>query len=446
MPAESYNATPQKPQTSIINLYADLEVSRLEKLLNEHLDTLIYQDTSFTDNNVDNLKFKAWKVGDVKLGFEQNELNWELPLRITFQKAMTLFGYNIPLVDSWEYTGQVKLRYKTKMTINRDWSIKTSTASDGYVWTKKPAVKIGGIDIPVTIIANLLLPARLQSFSQQIDEVIASYIDFRGYAEQGWNMLFNPFKVPGDYNAWLSITPYSVALVPIQGSAGHIRLGAAITSDVVCSLDNTPFAGKITALPTIQQLKEPSDTFKINLLTDIPYSTINRKIKEEIGDSLFVFGNRKIRFETFRVYGTNEKMAVETRVSGSINGDLYLTGIPYFNAEDTTLRIRELKFDLKTRNLAMKSAKWLFNGKIERAITRSVAIPFKSNISGIEQQIKSVFYHYQLGYGFELNGRLTRLSVSELYLSPESVKANVIFSGKLSLGLGESRSIASPNK
>ena len=104
MPAESYNATPQKPQTSIINLYADLEVSRLEKLLNEHLDTLIYQDTSFTDNNVDNLKFKAWKVGDVKLGFEQNELNWELPLRITFQKAMTLVGYNIPLVDSWEYT------------------------------------------------------------------------------------------------------------------------------------------------------------------------------------------------------------------------------------------------------------------------------------------------------------------------------------------------------
>ena len=52
MPAESYNATPQKPQTSIINLYADLEVSRLEKLLNEHLDTLIYQDTSFTDVEV----------------------------------------------------------------------------------------------------------------------------------------------------------------------------------------------------------------------------------------------------------------------------------------------------------------------------------------------------------------------------------------------------------
>jgi len=77
-------------------------------------------------------------------------------------------------------------------------------------------------------------------------------------------------------------------------------------------------------------LKLLSDTFKVNLLTDIPYSTINRMIKEQLGDSTFVFGKRRIRFETFRVYGTNERMAVETTVSGSIKGTLYLTGIPYF--------------------------------------------------------------------------------------------------------------------
>jgi len=223
--------------------------------------------------------------------------------------------------------------------------------------------------------------------------------------------------------------------MPIQGSGGHIRLGAAITSDVECLLDNVPPAGKVTALPNIQSLKLPSDTFKINLLTDIPYTTINRMISEEMGDSTFVFGTRRIKFETFRVYGTNDRMAVETTVSGSIKGSLYLTGIPYFNAEDTTLRIKDLKFDIKTRSLMMRSAKWLFSGKIERKIARSVVIPFKSNISETEKQLSRFFNHYTLGYGFELNGKLSRLSVSELYLSPESVKANVVFSGNVSLGL-----------
>ncbi len=437
MPAESYGSNLVKPQTSIINLYADIEVIKLEKLINDHIDSVLYQDTSFTDNGNDNLKLKAWKAGDVKLKFEQDELSWELPARVVFKKGVKLFGYNVPYVDAWEYTGQIRLRYKTKLGVNRDWNIKSVTVSDGYIWTKKPAVKIGGVDVPVTIIANLLLPGYLQTFSRQIDDLISANFDFRGYAEKGWSMLFNPFKIPGEYNAWLSITPYSVSLVPIQGSAGHIRLGAAITSDVTCLLDNTPSSGKVAALPYIQPLKLASDSFRINLLTDIPYSTINRMITQQIGDSIFQFGSRRIRFETFRVYGTDEKMAVETKVSGSINGTLYLTGVPYFNSEDTTLRIKSLKFDLKTRNLAMRSSKWLFNGKIERAITRSVAIPFKSNIAGIEQQITRLIRHYPLVYGFELNGKLTRLSVSDLYLSPESVKANVVFSGNLSFGLGD---------
>ena len=435
MPIESYRAIPRRPETSIINLYADLEVSQLESRINGQLDSVLYQDTSFVDNNGDNLKFKAWKDGEVRIKFEQDELSWELPLRVAIHKGVKLFGYNLPLVDSWEYTGQIKLRYKTKLAINRDWSIKTITSSDGYIWTKKPAVKIGGIDFPVTLIANMFLPANLQSFALQIDDVIAKGFDFRGVAEEGWRMLFNPFKIPGYYDAWISITPYSVALVPVQGSAGHIRLGAAITSDVECLLDNIPSSGKVTALPNIQQLKMPSDTFKVNLLADIPYTTINRMITENMGDSTFVFGTRRIKFESFRVYGTNEKMAVETTVSGSIRGTLYLTGIPYFNPEDTTLRLKNLKFDIKTRNLMMSSAKWLFSGKIERKIAHSIAIPFKSNITETEQQITRFFNHYSLGYGFELNGKLARLSVSALYLSPESVKANVVFSGNLSLGL-----------
>jgi hypothetical protein len=435
MPVESYQPIPRRPPASVINLFADLEVSKLELLINQQLDSIIYQDTSFVNNNSDDLKLKAWKDGNIRLKFEQQELSWELPLRVSVQKSIKLFGYQIPLVDSWEYNGQIVLRYKTQLTINSDWSIKTVTASDGYFWTKKPVVKIGRIDIPVTMIANLLLPANLKAFSKQIDEVVATGFDFKKYAGLAWNMLYNPFKIPGDYNAWLVITPSSVALLPVKGSAGHIRLGVAITSDVACMLDHLPAGGKVAALPDLQQLIMPDEPFKINLLTDIPYSTINRMMGEKMGDSYYVFGNQRIKFESFRVYGTSDKLAVETKVSGSIKGILYFTGIPYFNATDTTLRVKELKFDIKTRNLATRSAKWLFNGKIERMISGSIALPFSSNILEIEQQIKKTLFQYPLGYGFELNGRLGSLSVSDIYLSQESVKANVVFIGNLSLGL-----------
>ncbi|MEI6750111.1 MAG: DUF4403 family protein, partial [Bacteroidota bacterium] len=332
MPLESYKYQPQKPQTSVINLYADLEVAKLEAMVNSQIDSVLYNDSSFEDNDGDNLMLKAWKDGQISLRFENDELIWELPLRILMKKGLKVFKYNVPFVDSWEYTGNLKLRFKTKVSVSHDWSIQTTTITDDYEWVKKPSVRIRNASIPITIIANLLLSANKETLSKHIDDAMAGSFDFKRIGEEGWKMMFKPYKIQGDYDAWLSINPYSISLMPVQGSQGHIRFGAAVVSDVECLLDNVPQTGQVRILPDLQPLKSASDTFHISLLTDIPYTSINRLIMEEIGDSAFVFGKRKIIFESFRVYGSKGKLAVETKVKGSIKGTIYLTGKPYFNA------------------------------------------------------------------------------------------------------------------
>jgi hypothetical protein len=437
MPLESYKYQLPKPQNSVINLFADLEVAKLEAIVNSKIDSVLYDDHSFDDHDSDNLMLKAWKDGQVTLKFEKDELVWELPLRIWMKKGLKVFNYNVPFVDSWEYTGNIKLRFKTKLTVNHDWSIKTVTITDGYEWVKKPAVKIGSVNIPITIIANILLSANKETISNRIDDTMAGSFNFRQIAEEGWKMMFNPYKIQGDYDAWLSINPYSISLMPIEGSLGHIRFGAAVVSDVECLLDNVPQAGQIRTLPDLQPLKASSDTFHISLLTDIPYTSISRLITAECGDSTFAFGNRKITFESFRVYGSNGKLAVETKVRGTIKGTIYLIGTPYFNAADTTVRIKDLAFDMRTKSFLTNTAKWLFNGKIERTLMKSIAIPFNTNISKVESQLAGFLKHYPLGYGFELNGKLARLSVTDLALTPGSIKANILFSGHLSLGMSE---------
>jgi hypothetical protein len=437
MPLEGYKFKPQKPRTSVINLFADLEVAKLEAMVNSHVDSVLYDDNSFEDHDGDNLMLKAWRDGQISLRFDNEELSWELPLRIWMKKSFKLFKLKVPFVDSWEYSGNLKLRFRTKISVTHDWRIITATTTDGYEWVKTPLVHIGSANIPITLISNLLISANRETVSKQIDEVIAGSINFKSIAEEGWKLMFNPYKIQGDYEAWLSINPYSVSLMPLQGSFGHIRIGAAVVSDMECFLDNVPQAGQVRSLPDLQPLETVSDTFHISLLTDIPYTSIDRIMNTEIGDSAFVFGNRKITFESFRVYGANGKLAVQTKVKGSVKGTIYLTGIPYFNAADTTVRIKDLEFDLKTRNLMMNSAKWLFNGRIEQTLMKSIAIPFNTDISKIENQLSVFINHYKLGFGFEINGKLARLSVTDLALTPGSVKANLLFSGNLSLGISE---------
>jgi len=435
MPVENYKYEIPKPQSSLINLYADFEVSKLESLLNSQIDSVLYNDTSFEDHNNDNLMLKAWKDGTIKLSFEKNQLTWELPVRLLMKKGLKIFNYNVPFVGGWEYSGNLILRFKTSLSINPNWSVKIKTTTDDYEWVKKPAVKIGGTSVPITLIANLILSTNKDVLSKQIDDALAGSFDFKEYAQKGWQMLYNPLKLEGDYNAWLSMNPTSISMMPVEGSMGHIRLAAAITSKAECLLDKEPQSASVKPLPEIQHLSAPSDTFHINLLTDIPYSSINRIISNQMGDSTYTFGKRVLTFESFRVYGSNGKMAVETKVRGSINGTLYLTGVPYFNAADTTVRVKNLGFDIKTRNLLMRSAKWIFNAKIEKTIAKSIAIPFNTNVTDVENQLQATLQHHKLWCGFELNGRLKKLTVSDLLLTPESVKANLVFSGNLSFGI-----------
>lgn len=437
MPVESYKYVAAKPLTSVVNLHADLEVSKLQAIVNNQLDSVLYEDKSFVDNGGDNLMLKAWKNGEIKMAYEEDVLSWEIPLRLSLKKSYALLLFNMPLGDIVEATGEIILKFKTRLSVNRNWEIQTETTPDGYEWVRKPSVKIAGFTVPVKSMVDALLYVNLDSYSRKIDKAIAGSFDLRKFAEKGWQLMFEPFKIPGNYNAWLAMTPYSVSLLPVKGTKGFIRFRTAVTADVECSLDKQPQPGKVSALPTIQPLEMEADTFRINLLTDIPYSTIERMTLEEVRDSVYTFGNRHLRFESFHIYGSNGQMAIETNVQGSINGAICLTGMPVFNAADTTLRVKNLKFDLKTKNVVAKSAKWLMNGKIERTLTKAIAIPFNTDVREIEKQLTAYLKRYQLGYGFEINGKLTRLTVSDLNLAPESVKANMVFSGNLSIGIGE---------
>jgi hypothetical protein len=437
MPAESYHYVPVKPQTSVVNLFADLDLGRLETLINQNTDSLLYEDNSLTDNDNDNLMLKAWKNGRIKIAMQGDVLLWEIPLRVAIKKSYFLLAFNRPMGDLIEADGEIKLRFRTSLSVSRDWSIKTTTTPDGYDWMQKPKVKIAGITIPITSVADILLKVNLNNYSQNIDKTLAGSINFREIAEKGWQMMFEPFKIPGDYNAWLMMTPYSISLMPIKGAGRNIRLGLMVTTDIECLVDKQPQVAKKSALPVIQSLEIPGDTFHINLLTDIPYATIERLTLEEVRDSVYTFGNKQLSFESLHIYGSNGKMAIQTNVNGSLRGTIYLTGTPYFNPADTTLRIKDLKIDLKTRNLWMKSAKWLFNGKVERSITAAFAIPFNTNMRELESNLTDFMNHRKLGYGFELNGKLTRTTVTDLMLTPESVKANLVISGKLAIGIQE---------
>ncbi len=434
-PTESYVNETIKAPLSNIAIPFDLGIAELEQAVNRELVGLLYADTSYTDNNNDNLKMQVFKSGNMNLRLTGNELAWELPLRLDINYGFNIKKLGMTFSDYRDYKGEIILKYRTKININEDWRLRTTTTTDGYTWVKSPTISIAGFDLPITVIANILLKSNSKTLEKSIDEAVASSIDMKKYAQMVVEMTQKAIKIPADYNLWVQFTPETVSSLPIAGANGRLVYKAAIAGRLNCYMDSVPLPQTNTALPILKITDKIDNDFNVNLLTNLPYPSIERITKQILKDTTIVMGNRKIKINDIRIYGSNKKMVIETDVSGSIRGKLYFTGIPTFNPTDTSLRIKDLQFDIKTRNIVIGSASWLFNGKIEQAIQSSMIIPIGNNIRTIETQLNNYIREVDLGHGFAIQGNLSKITVSDIILTNQSVKANVVFGGNLKAAL-----------
>jgi hypothetical protein len=56
--------------------------------------------------------------------------------------------------------------------------------------------------------------------------------------------------------------------------------------------------------------------------------------------------------------------------SGTNSGIAYFTGKPFYDANKKMIEVRDIDFDVKTKNILLKSADWLFNKRIINEIAR----------------------------------------------------------------------------
>jgi len=169
----------------------------------------------------------------------------------------------------------------------------------------------------------------------------------------------------------------------------------------------------------------------------IPFTEMNAIAKKQLAGYTFRQGKYVLKVEDAELYGKGDKLVVAANVSGSVKGTIYLTGTPWFDKTTNTLRIRELDFDVRTKNTLVKSASWLLKGGITGKLTESLSFPASEYLSEARKQIGG-FLSQKHSYGyFTFTGRLDQIDIGRILITRSSVKALFTFSGNLTVGLKE---------
>jgi len=435
-PPESYISGNFSLKYSYINIPVEFNVKNLENLVNRQLSGLIYSDTSFENNDKDNLMIKAWKMGDFRLSMIKNELYYKIPLRVWIKKKFEIGSFGLSLSDAREVNAEIALKFRTRVVINKDWTLSTLTFSDGYEWISTPQLKLGPVNVPIPYLADLLMQSNQQTVNREIDRSLQSVLDLRQYITTIWKDLQKPIQVSAEYPLWAKITPVELSTVPLTGSAsGIIDQSIGIKATTELFYGSEPEYTVNSTLPEIRILSRLENRFTINLPIDIPFEQINELVRQQMIGFTIKQGKYSVKVNDLSVYGNDDNLVVAVNVSGSVNGTVYLTGKPYYDKDSSSIRIRDLDFDIRTKNVLIKSASWLFKHGLAETLQKKLDFPIGQQLRQARNEIRTFLESKRKLEFFTISGSIQKLDLEAVYITKQSVKVMSVFEGKLNIRL-----------
>jgi hypothetical protein len=432
-PKEAYNTTEMEVRNerflSTVHVPVSIALGDIERQINAQVNGLIYEDNSLEDNNNDNFMTKVWKRGTIIVNAEDSLFHFTVPLKIWAKAGVSVLGFT----QYKETEFEIDLRFKSKFDLDHDWTVHTQTQADGYGWVRRPTVSVVGVNIPITNIVGRLIDKNLGTITKTLDQQIRRNIDLRTPVLKAWNTLREPYLISEKYRTYLQVVPKRVLITPLRFEGRTIRATIGIEGFTLTTTGARPDIRPAVSLPDLVVVSQVKDDFQIGLLSEASYQEAARIVADEFVGKSFSFSENRytITVTSMEMYGQNENLIIKAGLKGTINGDIYLRGRPYYDAKSQTISLKDLAYDLDTKNILQQSASWLLKGTFARTLEKQLTIPVGSQIAEMQKLLQDRLKNNQLAKGVVVNGRIDEIKPDQVYLTPTSLLAVVNARGRI---------------
>lgn len=422
-PGERYNLTNEAPLISTLTIPVNISVDDLVNSLNARLQGVLYEDYSYTDNGGDDLMIKLTKAHPITMFLSGNTFKYRVPLGVWAKQKLFL--------GAAEVQGDLALNMKTTFAINPDWSLNTKTEVEYHEWLTKPVLKTGLGNINIESLANLALNRSKASLSQTLDRMVSQQFTLKPMVEEAWAAIQAPVLLDEAYRMWVKSTPISIGMTPLITDWNTLRANIAVECYNDVTFGEKPAFRENSNVPNLRYMAHAPDEFQVRIATDVPFPEAQRLARDIMVGQVFESGKRKVRVEDVELWGNDNRVVVNARLSGSFTGSIYFMGRPVFNPEKNRIEVADLDFHTDTRNFLLKSASWLFSGPIKRRMADSMVFPLDEDISALKSSLQETLNHYEISPSVVLTGTIDSIVVEQTRVTASGIRVDLFSKGKL---------------
>ena len=418
---------------SFINIPISVKLKDIENQTNALLKGLIYEDNTIED---DDIEIKIWKLAPITIKNDENskgnKIKITLPLKakIKYRVGTSTLGMNLYKTNEFNLNGVVTLTSDLGLT---NWQLKSKTDLKSLEWVESPSMVVFGKNVPVTYLINPAITIFKSKIEKSIDTSIEESMDFKPNVLSAIEKLTEPFKMSDDYESWLRIVPIEIYATDAKLEKDNVLLQMGMKCQMETIIGQQPKskfdASKIVLKPVI---KMPNHVTS-NIIAISTYEDASKIMTKNFNGQEFSSGSKKIVVQKVNIWHKNASMVIALDVVGSVNGTIYLSGIPKYDEQKREIYFEQLEYVLDTKNKLISTANWLAKGLILKRIQESCRYSIQPNIDEGRQTILSYLNNYSPMPGVFVNGKMDAFEFEKIQLTNNAILAFMKINGQISV-------------
>ncbi|HEY1024282.1 MAG TPA: DUF4403 family protein [Sphingobacteriaceae bacterium] len=430
-PEPNYNASQvvYDKQVSYVNLPVEVSIADLQGQTNKYLYGLVYEDNVLEG---DNLMMKVWKQAPIQITEKAGKLHMELPLKIWARYRYGIDKFGLSVYDTREFNLNGKIRLNTVAGL-ANWKLTTKTQIEDIDWVESPSVSIAGKNLPITYLINPTLSVFKSRLSGMIDKAISESLDIRPYVLDALTEMSKPMEVNKEYQTWFAMQPVELYSSKAVVANKKITMNMGMKAYLETSVGRKPTLSFEKDRLQLRSIEKMPNEFQVNVAGFTTYQHAASLMQKNFAGQKFESGNRSVTVTKVDLWGKDGRIIVDLGMSGTVNGQVYLSGIPMYDPVKKEIFLDQLDFVLDSKSRLLKAADWLTHGLIVKKIAESCRFSIAETLNEGTKTMAGYLNDYEPVKGVKVNGALTELAPNKVFLTSNAMIAMIAAKGKVNI-------------
>ncbi|QJW90208.1 DUF4403 family protein [Spirosoma taeanense] len=405
------------------------QIRDLERKINQSLNPILVSEETFQGKKGQAWRLRVERTGRVRIRYTSGRVSFSAPLRVMYTNPLGLSKNR-----KHRQLCALSVNFVSPLAVGSNWRLTTRSRFENYEWIKRPTVRLLGVDFGITRLAETLLNKRKADIEAAIDKAVHSELRLDKHVRRVWRDLQKPLRISKKpEEIWIIPRPFSIAAAPVYGNSRQITIPIQIAFRVDTRFGEQPVVTELERLPRLLRRNKLPEASRLEVLAFIPYTDLNHVLEQAMSKQKLDLVGGRVKVKEATIYGGGRSLVLEAKLGGTVNGTLYFHGQPRYDTLTNTLRVKDVDFDVDTKEYLLSTADWLLHDHLRDTLQSVLVVPLNRQIARLPNIIETAFARGKAGKKTDLDLEGFRLVPQRIVIRPDGIQVLIKVESKVAV-------------